>query len=241
MRSRHILPLLLAVCSAVAAQVARQDTQPATKQDGRQDYSVAERLLFMSDQLGALKPPATLHYRFNKLGTLEPGHEDRIVLTLKTGADGRCCATHTRFLSAERELKLPDLPAAQGNPVILHFLEHEVREMQRLTQGSQAHFRKRIRLAVYGGATVQPVALRFRGRSVMGQSVRFSPYLDDPNRPRYERLAHKEVIFFLSNAVPGVLFGIRTQVAAAGTATPLLQEELYAEGAEPPATPSEIK
>jgi hypothetical protein len=222
-------PLLLALCGTVVAQ------------DARQDFSAAERLLFMTDQLGQVKAPTTLRYSFRKLGTLEPGFEDRIALALKTGVDGRCCATHTDFLSAERQLKLPDLPAAEGNPVILHFLEREVREMQRLTQGSQMHFRKRIRMSIYDGATVMPVSLRFRGRDVTGQEVRFSPYLDDPNRPRYEKLAQKEYRFILSNAVPGALYGIRTLVAAAGAAAPLLAEELYVDGAEPPKPTTETR
>ena len=206
---------------------------PAHAQQARQDYSAAERLLFMSYQLANVEAPVTLRYRFSKRGTLEPGFEDRVAVALKAGIDGRCCAAHTDFLSAERQLQLPDLPAAEGNPVILHFLEREVREMQRLTTGSQAHFRKRIRMAVYNAATVQEVTLLFRGRRVTGHEVRFSPFVDDPNRPRYERLAQKEYRFTLSAAVPGGLYGIRTLVAAATAAAPLLVEELYVDGAEP--------
>lgn len=225
MRLPPIALTLLLLCGPLAAQ----DAQNAPK-----DFSAAERLLFMNYQLGNVKAPATLHYGFRKTGTLEPGYDDKVALALKTGADGRCCATHTSFLSAERQLQLPDLPAAEGNPVILHFLEREVREMQRLTKGSQTHFRKRIRMAVYGDATVQPVLLRFRGRDVKGQEVRITPFVDDPNRPRYEQLARKEYRFMLSDAVPGALYGIRTLVAAAdGAAAPLLVEELYVDGAEP--------
>jgi len=218
-----IAVLLLVLCGPLAAQEAPKD------------FSAAERLLFMNDQLGNVKAPATLRYNFSKRGTLEPGYEDKVTLSLKTGADGRCCATHTEFFSAGRQVQLPDLPAAEGNPVILHFLEREVREMQRLTKGSQSHFRKRIRMAVYNAATVQPVTLRFRGRDIAGQEVRITPFVDDPNRPRYETLALKEYRFTLSPAVPGGLVAIRTLVAAAdGAAAPLLAEELTIDGAEAP-------
>lgn len=223
---RIALPLLLLLCGPLAAQ------------DAHHDFSAAERLLFVNDQLGNVKAPATLRYSFSKRGTLEPGYEDKVALSLKTGADGRCCATHTDFFSAGRQLQLPDLPAAEGNPVILHFLEREVREMQRLTKGSQTHFRKRIRMAVYNAATVRPVSLRFRGRDVAGQEVRITPFVDDPNRPRYEALALKEYRFTLSDAVPGGLVAIRTLVAAAdGSPTPLLAEELTIDGAEAPNGP----
>jgi hypothetical protein len=221
---RIILPLLLLLpCGPLAAQ------------EPKPDFSAAERLLFVNHQLGNVKAPATLRYRFSKQGTLEPGYEDQVALSLKTGADGRCCAAHTDFLSAGRRLELPDLPAAEGNPVILHFLEREVREMQRLTRGSQTHFRKRIRMALFNAATVQPLTLRFRGREITGQEVRITPFVDDPNRPRYEMLARKEYRFMLSDAVPGSLVAIRTRVAAAdGSAAPLLAEELTLEGAEAP-------
>lgn len=223
---RIALTLMLLLCGPLAAQQAK---------DAPKDFSAAERLLFMSDQLGNVKAPATLRYRFSRRGTLEPGYEDQVSLTLKTGADGRCCATHTDFFSAGRQVQLPDLPAAEGNPVILHFLEREVREMQRLTKGSQSHFRKRIRMAVFDGATVQPVAWRFRGRDITGQEIRITPFADDPNRPRYEALALKEYRFTLSAAVPGGLVAIRTLVAAAdGAAAPLLAEELTLDGAEAP-------
>ena len=217
-----LLTLLVLPCAAALAQPANND------------FSPAERLLFVKYQLANVKAPATLRYRFSKRGTLEPGYVDKVALSLKTGADGRCCATHTDFLSGEHALQLPDLPAAEANPVILHFLEREVREMQRLTRGSQTHFRKRIRMAVFNGASVQPLALRYRGRAVQGQEIRITPFVDDPNRPRYEQLALKEYRFLLSDAVPGGLYGIRTRVAAADAATPaLLLEELYLDGAEP--------
>jgi hypothetical protein len=203
-------------------------------EDGKSDFSAAERLLFMDDQLGNVTAPATLGYRFHKGGSLEPGFDDQVALALSAGADKRCCATHTDFLSGNRRLSLPDLPAAQGNPVILHFLEREVREMQRLTRGSQTHFRKRLRMAIYEGAQVQPVVLRFEGREVKGQQVRITPYLDDPNRFRYERLAQKAYVFLLSTSVPGGLYGIQTRIAAGdGRAIPLLVETLYIDGAEP--------
>jgi hypothetical protein len=209
-------------------------TGTAPAQDGPKDYSAAERLLFMDYQLGNVKAPTTLRYSFRTASALEPGYEDKIALALKTGVDGSCCATHTDFLTGDHHLALPDLPVAEGNPVILHFLEREVREMQRLTKGSQTHFRKRIRMAVYQAASVTPVTVRFKGRSVAGQEVRIAPYLDDPNRPRYEQLARKEYRFILSPSVPGNLYGIHTRVASAQDgAAPLLEEALYIYGAEP--------
>lgn len=204
-----------------------------------QDFSAAEKLLFMAPHLRSVKPPATLQYSFRHSGSLDAGFEDKISLVLKPKAGGGCCATHTEFFSGARALPLPDVPEAEGNPVLLAFLEREVREMNRLTKGSQNHFRKRMRMAVYEGATLRQLTLNFRGKPVAVQEVLIKPFLEDPNRPKYENLAVKEYRFLMSDAVPGGLYGISTRVAGAEGAAPLQVEEIYLAGAEPVAAKNE--
>lgn len=213
--------LALAICCACGTASAAQD------------FSEAERALFMSNQLANMKPPATLRYTYHKGGTLEPGFDDRVEVRLRRQADGGCCGASAQFLTGERNLSLPDVESAEGNPVILYFLERDVREMQRLTKGQQAYFRKRIRMAVYQGATVKPVTLRWQGRDVPGREISISPYTDDPLRPRFEQLAGKQYVFTLSDAVPGGVYALRSRVAGATGAEPLLEEELQVEGASP--------
>ena len=177
------------------------------------DFSPAEKALFMDNQFRALKPPLTLRFAYRKTGSLEPGFEDTVAITLRRSAEGICCAASTEFLHGERALMLPDIESTQGNPAILYFLERDIREMQRLTQGKQNYFRKRIRMAVFQGATVRPVQLEWAGKPVDGQEIVISPYLDDPLRGRFEQMAGKEYVFTLSAAVPGGVHSIRTRVA----------------------------
>lgn len=195
-----------------------------------QDYSEAERALFMSNHVGKLKPPTTLRYTYHKGGTLEPGFDDRVDVMLKAAPDGSCCAASAKFLSGDRQLALPDIEAAEGNPVILYFLERDVREMNRLTKGQAAYFRKRIRMAVYERATVKPVTLDWKGRKVPGREITISPYLDDPLRNRFEQLATKQYVFTLSDAVPGGVYAMRSRVAGSGS-EPLIEEALQVDGA----------
>jgi hypothetical protein len=197
-----------------------------------EDFSLAERALFLDNQLASVHPPATLHYAYRKSGSLEEGFEDQVELSLRAQSDGRCCAASGRFLSGPRKLELSEIEAATGNPVILYFLERDIREMQRLTKGQQNYFRKRIRMAVYQGATLRPVALQYRGATVAGREIAISPYLDDPNRARFEKLANKQYLFTLSDAVPGGVYAIRSRIAGATPdAPPLLVEELLVDGA----------
>jgi hypothetical protein len=220
------LVLCLAVLCAAPAQAA-----PDTP-----DYSAAERLLFMTQQLRGLKLPATLHYGFRKTGSLEAGFEDGVGVFVAARGDGLCCQMRGEFLSGPRRTVLPEIEAAEGNPVVMYFLENDVRNMQRLTQGSQSHFRKRIRMALYNAATVRDVRLRYRGGDIDGKEVQVQPYLDDPNRPRYEKFARKAYRFVLSEAVPGGVFGIQTRIEGEGAdAAPLIVEELLIDGAQAPA------
>jgi hypothetical protein len=224
--------LALGVAFAAAANL-----MSAAAEEPPKDYSAAERALFMTDQLSKLRPPLTLRYKFHRSGSLEPAFDDKVSIVLKAQSTGACCDASGEFLSGERKVDLPAVEGAVGNPVTLFFLERDVREMQRLTTGKSNYFRKRIRMAIFQGARQRAVTLRYHGRAVAGQEFVVTPFVDDPNRPRFERLAGKRYVFTLSDAVPGGVYAIRTLVddAAKGPdAPPLLAEELLIEGGQAP-------
>jgi hypothetical protein len=196
------------------------------------DFSPAERALFMTNQLASLRPPVTLNYRFSKSGSLEAGFEDKVVIKLRAQDNGGCCASSAEFLSGPRRLPLPDVEAAEGNPAILYFLERDIREMSRLTKGQPNYFRKRIRMAVYQGAQIVDVTLPYQGKQVAGRQITIAPYLDDPLKARFEKLAGKQYVFTLSEAVPGGVYAIRARIEGESAgATPALLEEMVLDGA----------
>ena len=192
-----------------------------------EEFSQAERALFMTDHLGTLSTPTTLRYTFRKIGSLEENFEDKVVVALKAQPKSQCCTTSTEFLGGARRIKLPEVELARGNPVILHFLERDIHEMQRLTKGQPNYFRKRIRMAVFNGAEVSDVEVPFKGRAIAARQITISPYVDDPLRTRYEKLANKQYIFTLSKDVPGGVYAIRARVNGASAGEPpLLAEEM---------------
>jgi hypothetical protein len=215
-------------------------TTPAVFAAEGAPISPSERALFMTPHLAALKPPAALHYAVHKAGSLEPGFDDEVVLTLAPREDRACCTANLAFArSPDRQPQL-QVDAAEGNPAIQYFLEHDIADMKRLTGGSANYFRQRIRLALAENAAMKPVTFTFRGRSVAGQEIDIAPYADDPLKARYEKFASKRYLFLLSSAVPGGVYGIRTRVVAeADGQPPLLVEEMMIEGAGPaaPGTP----
>ena len=195
------------------------------------DFSAAEQALFIDNHMASLRPPATLRYAYRKTGSLEEAFDDKIDVLLTAQSDGSCCAASAKFFTGARQLRQPEVEGVQGNPAIFYFLERDIREMERLTKGKANYFRKRIRMAVYQGASIRDITLPYGGQQVAVREISISPYLDDPNRSRYEKLANKTYVFLLAKAVPGGLYGIRSRIDAdSAAAIPLMAEEMLFEG-----------
>ena len=216
-----MLPAVLAATLGLAAPCV-----PAA-----QDFSTAERALFMTNHLANTQPPTDLTYRYTKAGSMEAGFEDRVVLHLRPKADKGCCAAEADFLTGPRHLSLPEIEAAEGNPVVLFFLERDIREMNRLTKGQASYFRKRIRMAVFEGAQVTEATATYGGKTVPARQIVVAPYTEDPLRARFEKLAGKRYTFTLSDAVPGGVVAVATRVDAEAGAAPLWTEQMVLEGA----------
>jgi len=226
MLKRSLPALLLAAAAVLSA--------PAFAAAEKQDISAAEKLLFMTRQLDNVALPTTLRYAFRQTGSEEPGFEDKVRVDVASLVAGKkqCCKASGEFLTGARSLKLPDIEGAEGNPVVLYFLENDIRTMQRLTQGSQTYFRKRIRMALFNGATVRSVRVAYKGKDIDGQEILISPYLDDPNRVKFEKYLGKQYRFIVSPAVPGGVYGIQTTIGATlPDPVPLMQQEMLIEGA----------
>lgn len=183
----------------------------AQTKDPVPDASPAERLVFLTPHLATLKPPLALQYQFVHK---ESGADfsDKVDVRLSAGDKLPCCNVEGSFLSGERAFRVPAIPDASANPVLLYFLEHEIRQLQRATKGQAAHFQKRIRLALVDGATMTPTTVSWNGKDVPATAVRITPYVDDPYRARFEKQAQKAYTFVLSDAVPGQVFQIRAEL-----------------------------
>lgn len=191
------------------------------------ELSPAEIGLFTTDHLGRLTPPAKLNYAYRHGGTLDAAYDDSVEVTLAKGTGGERSVS-TRCLSGERELRLPDMDFAQGNPALLCFLERDIRHMEKLTGGKSNYFRQRIRLALADRAQSRDIQVEWGGRQVAAREFRIAPYEDDPRRGRFERYAQKHYVFRVSDAVPGGLIAVEAVVTdgAAKDVPPLLADSM---------------
>ena len=205
-----------ALCMPLAQSIAVAD----------ESISAAETLLFDTDHLKTITQPLSLHYHFKKTGKLEGGFEDDVELTIRSGPYAGRKQVSTTYLSGEHRENFPPVEGATGNPVLMYFLERDIREMQRLTGGNWRYFQKRIRLALADKAQIKSVDFLHEGKQVTGQEVRIVPYADDPLRKRYDKYAEKYYLFVLSEAVPGGVYQISAVIPdPKSTSAPDLMEE----------------
>jgi hypothetical protein len=209
---------LVLVIALVGAAYAQAPT-PQAPTPGSSAPSEAEQLVFIHEHLAVQRQPQVIRYAYVADAAGQPQVTDRAVLTLATDASGRCCQVHGDYLSGPLAVSLPDIPDARANPVLLYFLEGEVRLLQRTTSGEAAHFRRRIRQALADSATVTSGTVQWGGRSVPAKTVRVAPYLDDPYRARFEEQAATEYAFVLADAVPGGVYAMSATVPAKAAGT----------------------
>lgn len=204
---------LMALCPVFAVLAPHT----AGAQTGSVPVSPAETLLFETDHLAHIQTPAVLVYDFRKVSNVEPGFSDKVSLDLVNN-QGKTSAT-LHFLSGEHKHDIPAVESAHGNPVLLGFLERDIAEMKRLTGGSAAYFRKRIRMALAQGAEVSKQTITYQGKPLPAQAIRIQPYLDDPMHARFEPYVHKTYVFIVSEQVPGGVYQLRSSLANQGGTT----------------------
>lgn len=253
-RTRRLPPMLRALALLVVATAspavswsgyAAADPQaasgPAANAPGASGEqpnapSAAERLLFLHPHLATIREPRTLTYDYVAEGGGAGRVADRATLALVARKDGKCCGTHVDFLSGTSAVNLPDLDDPQGNPVLMYFLESEVRTLERTTRGQASHFRRVIRQALASDATVRDTTVRWGSKDVPAQEVHVAPFVNDPYRARFEHEAKTEYTFVLSDAVPGGV--VRLAAALPAEASKVGAQRTLAIADPQPATPA---
>jgi len=201
---------------------------PAQAADPSQ-FSVAENRLFIDDHLRGVPGPATLDYVYTKRGSLEDPVDDTARVMVSPSPAGGSPSVKVEYLNGTRKLVLSDIDAANANPVILFFLEHELREMHRLTGGSMNYYRKRIRMALAEDAKIKEVTVSLGPRRIAATEIHIAPYRDDPARSRYEKFAEKIYVFTLSDDVPGKVVELRSELSGPPATSGTPREMVIAE------------
>ena len=219
---------VMATCMLVAFHHARAADAPNPASAAASDIAPAERLLFLSTHLKGVAPQTELDYAVDRSGP--PAKEKDMVKVLVVSADNANSDARITDHHGPVEMSGEGLPC---NPVILYFLEHDVAEMQQLTGGQRRYFQRRVRLALAANPAITAVMRDAQGKKVSAQQIVIQPYLDDPNGSRFSQYVGKRYTFVMSDAVPGQVLLIRTEVPGTNNdfAHPMQVETLSYQGA----------
>jgi hypothetical protein len=211
-----LLSLVVGFLLSVPA-VADSD-QPADDHEagesGRIELSDAETLLWMTDHLGNIEEPVWIRYDFARTGSYGDGFTDRVELEVVEFHDNGAKTASMEFFTGPRKqpVHAQQLSQITGNPVLAIFMQGDVMEMNRITDGSWRYFQRQIKHALAGAAQFESVTLDFNGEQVSGKKVTIAPFVDDERRAHFDRYADKTYEFIFSEEVPGMLYQIRTVI-----------------------------
>ena len=204
------------------------------------EFSQAETLLWMTDQLKMIEQPLQLNYAFERTGTFEPGFSDKVTFTIRAVKDDGTKAASVDFFTGERRFEVPPVESTNVNPILKIYLQGDVYEMNRLTDPDGKsrerwrYFQRRIKFAMADAASVEDTTVKFNGEAVPAVRVSFSPYVNDPKRALFEEFADKSYRIVVSDHIPGYIYSIETVIPGSGPDDlPLIREFLQLVSVEP--------
>jgi hypothetical protein len=196
--------------------------------------ATVQELVFEAHLLADLREPQTLHYRYERRGTLFPeAHVSEVSMEVReVSADGDKLVHFDMFEGADRRQFGP-MEARAQNPLLIVFLQRDVMQMARLTGGSSDYFRNQVREAFVKPAEVERLEIPFDGAVLPAVRVSITPFVDDPEIARFAQFRHKRYEFTVAAGLPGGLYEIAALTPKGDTKETLLEERITYAGRAP--------
>lgn len=168
--------------------------------------------LFETPHLNNISHPETLTYRYEQTSPQRLTDSVSLHVT-KIHPDGTKYVSF-EFMTGERRIFFPAVDHFSGNPLLMLFLEHDVREMKDQTGIAAAYFRNRIREAFVDRAILSDSSVQWDGRAVGARLISLKPFADDPRLQKLPSFRGKQYSFLLSDRVPGQIEQLEAEMPA---------------------------
>jgi len=232
-----IVIILISSFSVYAEEAEKEEMKPqigSMNDSGMVDpdeyeFSNAENKLWMDKHLSNIVQPVRLHYEFEKTGSYEDGFIDDVYLDIvEINEDGTRNAALEFFTEERRQKVSPsNLEKITGNPVIGIYMQGDVYEMSRLTDGGWKYFHQQIKLAIAANDESEPVTIELDGKEYQGERITLYPFEKIPKKSRLREFSDKRYEFIMSEEIPGKLYQIWTVINdPENPSVPLLEEKL---------------
>jgi len=212
----------LAVCAAIfAAASAGAAAGTATAPP----LSPAQVALFETPHLSNIDRPEALEYAYAREG--DGGFTDRVLVRIQDLHPDGTKYVSFDYLSGEHHVMFPAVDSFAGNPLLMLFLEHDVRLMKEATGVPAAYYRDRIRAAFVDEAEVTQTLIARDGQVMNARRVALRPFAADPRFAHAPAIQAKTYTFVLADGVPGMLAELVAETPAnAADGTPATGERL---------------
>lgn len=215
---------VLAGLAALAVTALVPDAGARAADDVAATDLAAPALMFDRPHLAAIEGATVLTYSFERSGAEAEAFTDTVKAGVTVNGDGTKDLA-IQFLTGTHRVPVVDLRAYRGNPVVMVFLQNDVRSMSESLEGGFNYLRNRIRDALRDAKAERIEAALGEG-TVPAYRVAIQPFAGDPNAERLGHLAHKRYEFVLSPDVPGEYLSIRaTTPGEAPDAGPAAKED----------------
>ena len=229
--------------SAVAEETAKEELKPLVGSwddsgrvdPGEYEFSNAEHTLWMDNHLLNIEQLVRLHYEFEKTGSYEDGFIDDVYLDIvKINEDGTRDAVLDFFSDEQKQMVAPsNVKNITGNPVIGIYLQGDVYEMSRFTEGNWKYFHRQLKLAIADSNTSEHVTIELEGKQYQSEKIVLYPYENINKKSRLKEFSDKRYEFIISDEIPGKLYQIRTVINdTENPAVPLVEEVLTLKSVE---------
>jgi len=229
--------------SAVAEETAKEELKPQVGSwddsgrvdPGEYEFSNAENKLWMDNHLLNIEQLVRLHYEFEKTGSYEDGFIDDVYLDIvKINEDGTRDAVLDFFSDEQKQMVAPsNVENITSNPVIGIYLQGDVYEMSRFTEGNWKYFHRQLKLAIADSNTSEHVTIELEGKQYQSEKIVIYPYENIKQKSRLKEFSDKRYEFIISDEIPGKLYQIRTVINdAENPDVPLVEEVLTLKSVE---------
>ena len=217
-----VLGIFLPVCATVA---------PAVADASGDGLSEAQTVLFRTPHLDNVTQPVSLEYDYRRDAGPEESFVDTVTMTVTDISNGTGKTVTFEYLTGANHRPYGPVADFRGNPLIMVFLEDDLRRMTAKLGGGGVYMRNRIRHAFRERGQAQPVTFDLNGRVVAGTKVTVAPFVGDKNRSRLGDYERKVYEFVVSPEVPGGVFRMRSTIPSpSAPGQPMAEDSLTYRG-----------
>jgi hypothetical protein len=187
-------------------------------------------ILFDSPHLANVKPDTELTYKFERKGTdakvVGENFNDEIRLKITATESDGSRDVDLRVFTGERTRDIGAIPALNGNPVLVSFLDRAVLNMVQLAGGNNLYFKNRLRDALLNKAKIETVTVDFDGKPVEVSKITVAPFVGDPNAAKMLGYEGATFEFLAGDGVPGGLYALKSHYESPISGAPQLDETI---------------